>query len=383
MKIAYIIRSLAQPAGTERIMTDKMNYLSEKFGYSIYAITYEQGNHKLIFPLSPKIKHIDLNTKFYTLRGYNKFKLLIEFIKTRYLFAKRLKKNIKEIRPDIIICTTYSDFLIDLILNMHIYSKIIIEAHVSKASIEYKHKWRYSYKGKILGKIIDNYIEKKIKHSSALVTLTQQDAKTWEKIKRAVVIPNLVTYFPPTVSAVSSSKEIISVGRLDRQKGYDLLLEAWTIVQQKHQGWKLNIYGGGSELQTLQNIIQKNHFDHTVTIHKPTKNIYNKYLESAFYVLSSRYEGFGLVLVEAMSCGLPCISFDCPNGPAEIITDQVDGFLVENGNINKLAQEICFLIENEDKREQMGREARKKAKKYLPENIMPQWIYLFGKVINE
>jgi len=115
---------------------------------------------------------------------------------------------------------------------------------------------------------------------------------------------------------------------------------------------------------------------------EPVANIADKYAESSIYVMSSRYEGFGMALIESMACGTPVISFDCPNGPADIIHDGEDGLLAEPGNIAQLAEKVCYLIENEEKRFQMGNVAREKVKSYLPEPIMQRWIDLFETLIN-
>ena len=101
----------------------------------------------------------------------------------------------------------------------------------------------------------------------------------------------------------------------------------------------------------------------------------------SLFVLGSRYEGFGLVLTEAMSCGVPPVSFACPTGPRDIITDGLDGLLVKNGDIAGLAEKICYLIENEDIRREMGRNARESVKRFKKENIMSQWMDLFEELI--
>jgi len=383
MKVLYIVKSLAQPAGTERILTDKMNYLSEKAGIDILVATYEQGTHEIIFPLSPKIKHTDFNTPFYTLRNQNILKLAISFLLMRIRFFTQLRKNVHSFKPDFIVCTTYSDFLIDIIFRFRRKAKIIIEAHVERSAIEYKNKWSYNKLGRIAAKYIDKYILSLIKKASALVLLTNKDVPSWKEIKRVVVIPNFLTYYPNKIESRISNKQIIAVGRLNEQKGFDLLLKAWVIVNKNHPEWTLNIYGNGSDKSSLMDFNEKNSLTQSAFIHDATNKIYDKYMESDFYVLSSRYEGFGLVLIEAMSCGIPCVSFDCPNGPSDIIKEGEDGFLVENGNIEMLAERICFLIENENLRTSMGLKARENVKRYLPDRIIPKWVTLFEQLEKE
>ena len=117
-----------------------------------------------------------------------------------------------------------------------------------------------------------------------------------------------------------------------------------------------------------------------IYIHEPTHDIFDKYLEHSMLLLTSCYEPFGLVLPEAMSCGLPVISFDCPYGPADIISDGVDGFLIKNRNINDYVEKICFLIENENIRIKMGQEGILSSQRFKASNIMPQWIQLFNQL---
>jgi glycosyltransferase involved in cell wall biosynthesis len=111
-----------------------------------------------------------------------------------------------------------------------------------------------------------------------------------------------------------------------------------------------------------------------------TKNIAEEFSKSSIFVLSSRFEGFGLVLAEAMSCGLPCVSFDCPFGPRDIITDGEDGFLVENGNIEALSKSIEQLIADENLRKSMGEKAIINVARYDSSNIMNRWEKLFSSL---
>lgn len=156
-----------------------------------------------------------------------------------------------------------------------------------------------------------------------------------------------------------------------------MLIPAWSIVAQRHPDWKLHIYGEGDLKEKFTKLIDELQLNNNCLLHHTVSNIADKYCMSSIFVLSSRYEGFGLVLEEAMSCGIPCVSFDCPHGPSDIIKDYEDGLLVEKENIKELADKICYLIENENVRIKMGHKARENVKRFLPENVMPQWKNLF------
>ena len=171
---------------------------------------------------------------------------------------------------------------------------------------------------------------------------------------------------------------IISIGRYSEQKGYDRLIEAWIKVNRKHPDWHIRIYGEGQDRNSLQELIEKHHIENSFSLCPPTKSIQEKYLESSIYVMSSRFEGLPMALLEAMACGVPCISFDCPYGPAEIITPEEDGILVKNGNTDELADAICRLIEDTDKRIRMGKQAQKNIQRYSREEVMKLWDELFN-----
>lgn len=376
MKIVYLFKSLANKGGTERILIDKMNYLAAKSSYEVYAITYEQGEHPYAYPLSPTVKHADLNCRFFTLRKYNPAKRLMLAVKLFQQYKKSFNARVREIQPDMVVCTTYSYADIYLTMNLPANIKTIIESHVAKSSIEYGRKTTGPISTLLGG--VDRYIFKKMSRCSALVTLTQADAEAWKSVKEAIVIPDYTSYYPEHVDIPKESKTIISVGRLDnQQKGYDLLIEAWSKVHPIHPDWSINIYGSGGDKDKILEQIQRNNLQDSVFLHEATDRIYDKYQENAFYVMSSRYEGFALVLAEAMCCGLPCISFDCPYGPSDVIRDKEDGLLVEPENTTALAENICYLIENKEVRKTMGLKARENIKRYLPENVMPLWEKMF------
>ena len=376
MKLVYIFGPFAAKGGTERILCDKMNWLAEVAGYEIVFVTYEQGNHPFAYPLSKKIRHVDLNTRFFTVSTMPLLKKIYFKITLPRLFKHRLRQLLDEIQPNLVISTTYSLALFREILSMPY--RHVVESHV--------------YYGRLLQSIfthipwldrkISQHLLKMLKRCEKVVVLTHKDAACWKDYDNIEVIHNVVTNYPEKITDVADRpKRIIAVGRLHAQKGFDLLIQSWQLIAARHPDWQLVVYGHGGDLQKLQQQLEKAGLTSSMTFAGTTDNIYKEYQNSAFYVMSSRYEGWGLVLVEAMSCGLPCVSFDCPYGPSDIIRDGEDGFLVENGNIQQLAEKMELLINNKELREWLGVRARLNAARFTSDNIMPQWTKLFETIV--
>ena len=380
MKIAYIYTALVTVGGADRVVTEKANYLADKRGHEVYIITDSQNNRQPIFPLSDKVKHIDLNINFdkqyhhgLVIRAYYYFSLM-------RLYKKRLGKLLDEIKADVVITTLGRD--LDFLTKLNDGSKKVGESHIAKQYTRNFHLMEVlGFPYKQIAQYWRRKQEKAVKKLDAFVVLTQYDAESWKEIKVANIIPNSLPFYTAESSSLDK-KQIITVGRLSEQKGFDLLVSAWSFIAKKHPDWELHLYGEGELENELKKQILHNQLGQSVIIHKPVKNIKEKYLESSIYVMSSRFEGFGMVLIEAMACGVPCISFDCPHGPSYIIKDGEDGILVENGNVEQLAEAISTLITDTDKRVAMGKAAKQNVLRYSQENIMKQWESLFYKLTN-
>lgn len=381
MKIVYCLIDSSQSGGMERSICSKANYLADVMGYDVTIITTDRKDKANFFDFSSLIKFVDLEINYNELESLPIYKSLPTQLKKRRLHYLRLEAVLNEIKPDISI-STYTHEL-SILSEIKDGSKKIAEIHFSKPykSIEYK-----SNSIPLLKRVIAIAGEKRkhgyINKYDAFVVLTEEDRKRWSEVKNVKIIPNSLSFYPSTQSPCTE-KRIISVGRLTRQKGYPFLIEAWQIIAGKYPEWKLTIFGEGEDKEMLQRMIQKAELNSSISVYPPTNNIVQEYLNSSVYVMSSIYEGFGLVLAEAMACGLPCISFDCPSGPSEIIKGGEDGFLVETENIDELAQKIILLIKNEDLRIEMGQKAKVNSQRFLPKYIMPKWISLFNEVVKE
>lgn len=380
MKIVYLYHSLSILGGLERVLADKINYLAEN-EFDIYFITCDQCGQPFSYHLSPLIRCYDLGgIRYHSIYRYKYPQRLLAIKKYENDYKKRILHKLYEIMPDIIITNT--SFNATLIADIPYPCHKIIESHIAQPFImkagpkhAYLNKIEYAFKS-----IYDRYFIHKIKKYDELVVLTKQDQKDWGKYRKTTYIPNPLTSFPNKIKTENETKKIIAVGRLYGQKGFDLLAEAWAKIAIKYPDWSITIYGDGNEKKDIENYIKKFHVEKSLTIHSAVSNIIDKYLESDFLVLSSRAEGFGLVLIEAMSCGIPCVAFNCPSGPDEIITNNVDGLLAQNGNTDDLANKIEYMITHKHERMQMGRKARLSSEKYKKDNVMKQWITLFNNL---
>lgn len=376
MKIVYIYHSLAVKGGLERVIVDKANYLAEKYGNEVYIITTDQGSNPIVYPLYKTVKHIDLGLFFYRIYNYSRLKRIIIYWNLRKTYKSKLTELLQSLHADITISTTIS--LIDFLPSIPDGSIKLIESHLAKEFTGNQHLYRRkNIIFKLIAQILDWKVEHSVKKNNALIALTEKDKKSWDKTLRTYIIPNALPFYPE-IGSFCKNRKIICVGRLEKEKGYDLLIQTWKIVIEKHPEWSLHIYGDGSLKDELNKAISIEGLNNSLIIEGTVSDIYSKYIESSIFVMSSRYEGFAMVLIEAMACGLPIISFDCPNGPSDIILDGEDGFLIENGNIEVMAEKICYLIENENIRIEMGKKARENVKRYAPDIIMQKWVNLFN-----
>ena len=365
-------------AGMERILTAKINYLAEHTNHSLFLLTYEQSGCPLAFDLDKSVQHISIDNVLPMRKDMSLFSWVRKYLKARNLFGSNLKQTIEQVKPDIIVCNVYSFPIIDLIIRISSAAgiKTIIESHTKLSSTFMSHKFKYNKVLYSLLKKWDMFIISRLKSTSCVVALTEQDARDWKRyVKEVVVIPNFITIEPLTAKDYSV-KRVVSAGRYAYEKGYDMLLKSWALVNKDYPDWELHIYGDGDRAPYLK---QSEHLGITdsVFLHPSTSDIAKEFSKSSIYVMTSRYEGFGLVLIEAMSCGLPCISFDCPYGPRNIIKDKHDGILVKSDDINKLKESLVYLMSDATIREAYGLNALDDVKRYHKDAIMKQWLDLF------
>jgi len=223
---------------------------------------------------------------------------------------------------------------------------------------------------------MDRFVLKKY---DRIVVLTQEDKeRNWRPWKNVSVIPNPAP--PSSRHASLIPKRIIAIGRLTYQKNFSSLIRAFAIVGQQFPDWSLDIFGEGEEREALSSEIRSLGLNSSIRLMGKASDVPGILPDYSIFAMSSRFEGFPLVLVEALSCGLPVVSYACPCGPKDIIRDGVEGFLVPPGDEILLAERLCRLIKEENLRKRMGGAALERANVFSIEKIIPLWMSLFEEL---
>lgn len=352
MKLLYITNGINGAGGLERVLSVKASLLAEEYGYDVTILSLNNAHLNPFYKFSSKIKMLSIPVNGNVVKYWLSYK-------------KGIQKIVNKIQPDIIsVCDDgLKAFFVPSFLRTK--AKIIYERH---ASIYMDSDT--SLKSRFLRFIMQRQATKFEK----FIVLTEGNAKEW-KSSNVMVIPNPLGFRSEAINPLNQ-KRIIAVGSHSLNKGYDTLLEIWKELGTQFPDWRLDIFGKVDRNQTYEKKAQELYLKN-VQFYNPVKDIQSEYEKSSVLVLPSRSEGFGMVIIEAMTCGVPCVAFDCPSGPADIISNGKDGFLVENQNKKQFVQKLSLFLKNEALRQIMGKEAKQSVKRYLPENIIKQWEILF------
>lgn len=373
MKIIYCIHSVSHPGGMERVLVNKVSYLVRQMGWEVVVVTTDQHERPVFYPLPEEVRLIDLDINYSEDNSKGTFRKIGGYLRRRRLHRRRLTEVLMREKADTVVSLYPSES--SFIPEIKDGSKKVLELHFCKF-------FRLQYGRKGLMGLIDRLRtwqdERLVRRFDKFVVLTEEDRGYWGALPNIEVIPNAALFIAPAY-ATQTEKRVIAVGRLDYQKGFDRLIEAWALVQQNEmfRDWCLDIFGQGEWREMLEQMICERGLQWTARINAPSKQIGEEYVGSSLIVLTSNYEGFGMVLVEAMSCGVPAIAFDCKCGPADIVQSGINGLLVPNGNIPALADAMMELMQNSELRKRMSLEARKVTETYSEERVMRRWVTLF------
>lgn len=371
MKLLYCIRATYNPGGMERVLLNKVAYLVGKMGWEIVVVTTDQQGRPPFYPFPKEVRMVDLGINYADDNDKNVFVKITGYLRRKRIHQKRLTALLRQEQPDVVVSLYPSES--SFIPAIKDGSKKVLELHFCKFF-----RLQYGRKG-LLGAIdrwrtkLDERIVRKF---DKFVVLTEEDKGYWGNLPNIEVIENAAMPMATEISD-SSCKRVIAVGRLDYQKGFDRLIKAWKIVHNVHKDWQLDIFGQGEWEEMLQQMIDENGLKQTAHINHPTKNIGKEYAHSSMLVMSSHYEGFPMVMVEAMAVGLPIVTFNYKCGPRDIIRNGENGLLVPDGDIEGLAVAMLKLISDEELRRKMGKNARKVTDTYSEERIMQKWVNLF------
>ena len=374
MKILYQIHSTYNPGGMERVLLNKVRYLVEEKGWDVTVVTTDQHGRPSFYPFPDGVKMIDLGINYSDDNGRPFVQKLTGYLRRRQEHKKRLKALLEKERPDIVDCFYPGEC--SFVPGLKDGSKKVMELHQSKL---FHHQYNRSGLMGLADKARALMDERLVRKFDRFVVLTQEDMQMWGDMPGIRVIPNAASFIAEKYSDCSQ-KRVIAVGRLDYQKSFDRLIQVWEKMHQQMPEWRLDIFGQGEWKDMLQRMIDERGLEASVNLNAPTKDIGKEYSESSMIVMSSHYEGFPMVMIEAMACGLPAVCFDFKCGPRDIIIEGENGLIVPDGDIDGLAEAMVRLMRDDELRKRMGENAKKVVEKYSEDRVMGLWVNLYEEI---
>lgn len=354
MYITFLVHDIHFGGGGERVTTNIANLFAARGDQvSIVSISTPQPGNIFTIDKRVSIKYLNINQD----TGLN------ITLKIKSVFAVRSYFRKLNDQTFLLGIGTYPTLLVALLPSRNHIIKIGCQ-HGSFASVKYLWfilRWLF------------------FRRLDGIVSLTNQDIPRLRKINKNVfVIPNSVSFYPDQPAELRN-KIILSIGRIDFPKGYDLLLEVFSRFCHDNKDWKLRIVGDGPLEEKIRSSIVKKGLKERVSIIHSSNKIVEEYLNAAVYLMTSRTEGLPMVLLEAQACGLPIISFNCETGPSDIINNGKDGYLIDNYNIDEMKEKLNELCGDFEKRKSFGQNARNNVKKFFPDQVFHKWETLFNQ----
>lgn len=375
MKIVYCHCSVYNPGGMERVLLNKVRWLAGA-GHEVIVVTTDQQGRAPFYAFPPEVRMVDLDINYSVDNNKPLSQRILSYLRKRRLHRSRLTQLLMAERPDITVSLYPSES--SFIPDIKDGSKKVLELHFNRY-------FRLQYgRGGLTG-LIDRFRSRRdvalASRFDRFVVLTEEDRKYWGDMPAISVIPNAALPMPEVSDC--SARRVIAVGRLDYQKGFDRLIKAWDVVKRSSlsDGWRLDIFGQGEWRDMLAGMIASRGLSDSVALRRPTSGIAREYAGSSMLVMTSHFEGFPMVMIEAMSAGLPVVTFGYKCGPADIIADGEDGIIVPDGDIEALAGAMLSLMADDCRRRAMGQKARGVVGRYSEDAVMARWTSLFEDLV--
>ena len=377
IKIVFCTPAIYSAGGVERVVTVKANYFAERLGYDVSIIVTEGKGSDAFFPVSNQVRIINYELNFEELWQLPFWKKVIAYIRKQRLFKKKLEADLMQLRPDFVISTLRRE--INFINQIKDGSIKIGELHVNRANYRTFDGRNSNWVKRLFSRFWSRSLLCHLKQLDRMVVLTDSALSDWPELDNVVKIPDPLP-FKIEGNSELSAKRVVSIGRYAYDKGNDLLLRAWAIIEKQAPDWTLDVYGNGDRASYQQQVVELGIDQQRCHLLGPTTDVKKAYLSSSLFVLPSRFEGFGLVLIEAMACGVPVIAFDCENGPRSIINHGASGFLIPPFDVEAMADKILLLMRDDTLRKAMGFKAQKTACQYDIDTVGKLWKQLFDEL---
>ena len=374
LKIVYLTPALYMAGGVERVLSLKASYLAEQYGYDVTIILTEGKGKPLFYQLSNKIKVVNLDIGFEELWHCSFVAKVFVYLRKQRRYKKALTKELMSLRPDITVSLLRRE--INFINSIKDGSRKIGELHINRANYRNFNTEHAGIVKRLFAKVWSGSLLGHLAKLDRLVVLTEKDKEAWTELSNVEVIPDPLSLSSVHVSPLES-RRVVAIARYSHEKGIDLLLQAWAKVEKTVSDWRLDVFGDGDR-SVYERLADELKIDRSrCQLHGRTNDVEREYVNSSLFVLSSRFEGFGMVITEAMACGLPVVAFDCPWGPRAIIADGEDGLLVENGHVEALANALARLMGDEHLRRSMAEAGVRNVQRFCLDHIAGRWKVLF------
>lgn len=361
MNIIYVIEDFSENGGVERIVSEKANTFATQYNHNVTLISVYHDIRPQHYQLAEGVRLIHLDVPFAKKTNNPVFRLFSR-LNTMLIAIKRMNKVIGKLNPDVIFfATTLGAILLPFCRSK---ARKIYESHTSRIFNPYHQLF---------------FLTEKC--ADMVVCLTENDKKHYKYAKQCVVIPNYINNVENYVGDYQV-KKAITVGRLEYVKGFDILIECWKEISNQFPDWQLDIYGEGSCREALQQQIKKLHLDDKVKLCGRHNNIMEVYPRYSLHLMTSRYEGLPMTLIEAQACGLPSVVFDFQYGASDIVSDGHNGLIVKQGDNLQFIDAVKKMMSSVEMRRQCGKNAIGTGRNYSKENIIDKWSAIINKTKN-